>query len=289
MKGFCLVALLGSIAPVFAGEVLVPMVVHTNQSSLELTLTIQGAADTDTRPLAGDILLAVDCFAPLAAASLRDFHLRATTNFNAHLDYGFLGDIFGTLTNLEASHAAPGPEQPYQPLTGENVTFPDVPALLGGVARYEATGLVCATLQGSGIPCNGVIDFGQPPRRDTIDRVQGTLTVSNGVLRFVGGFRFSTTLVPESPGVGQISGVAQVNASGVLQSCLRIKPALSPGEHLVSWPSAFVGFRLFRATSLTPTVHWEAVDESFVRDDGTNKTALLVAEGARAFYRLSNE
>jgi hypothetical protein len=294
MKRMRAIALLVTITSAPGGEVLVPMAVKSDESSLQLRLVVQTAfataEDTDTQPLRGELLLAVHCFAPLAAASLRDFRLQATTNYDLRLDFGASGDIVVVGTNVQVFHAEPGPHRPYEPVNNGSVAFLDVPTLLAGLVNYQASPFPCLVLQGAGLPCVGSIDLSDPPMTNVIRQLQGALTLSDGVLRLLGEFTFSEdNVLPALAGQVRLNGRAVIKASGRLLPCLRIGRGDFPDEHRVNWASAFAGFRLYRTSSLTPPVRWEAVEDFFISDDGMTKSAALLNDGANAFYRLSNE
>ena len=281
MKPILIVCLWLASVALRAEEEIAILQLQTNSSSLQLTLTVQGETDSDTQRLSGTIRLAVDCAAPLAAASLRDFHVRAVTNFNLHLDYGFLGDLSGTLSELEIRHGDPGPHQPYTPAVGGSITFRDVPNALDGSAMYVASGLPCVLIQGAGRPCTDTILLASQPT-SPIRALSGTLTLTNGVLRFVGSFDFGPLTIVEG---ATLSGVGTVTARGVVQPCLRIERALD--EHRVSYSSAFRDFQLQRTASLSTPVVWEAAVPKASVDDGTTVTATFqTLPNSMAFYRL---
>ena len=265
-----------------AEEVLAFLQVQTNSSSLQLTLTVLGETDSDTQRLDGTISLAVDCFAPLAAASLRDFQVRAVTNFDLQLSFGFLGALSGSLNGLAIRHGDPGPHQPYVPVIGGQITFLAISNVLDGSATYQATGAACAILQNDSLPCSDTILLANQPT-SPIDELSGSLTLTNGVLRFVGGFVFGPlTLVAG----GTLSGVANITASGPLQPCLQIERTLN--EHRVRYSSAFHEFRLERTGSLSAPVVWEPAVAKAVVDDGTTVTATFqTLTDNMAFYRLA--
>ena len=229
------------------------------------------------------MLLAVDCFALLVSASLRDFQFVAVTNYEFNL---FFGLFTAGATNLEIVHAAPGPLQPYAAVQpGGEVAFSNVPHKLRGTGAYEANDFVCQFLIDSGVPCQDVIDLAERTT-SPITSFPGTLSLSNGVLRFLGSFRFGP--VPVAPGT-TLSGSAIVAASGNIQPCLDIRLGDLPNEHLVSWSSAFEGFTLFRAASLKSPIQWEPTQPLFISDDGSTVSAVLRQAGGSGFYRLSRE
>jgi hypothetical protein len=78
-----------------------------------LTICVPAAGcDTDTHSLAGDFLIEIEEWWPPEQAALRNFRLRAQTNF----DFSFFsGGLVGTVTNLEINLADPAALRPCGP------------------------------------------------------------------------------------------------------------------------------------------------------------------------------
>lgn len=271
--------------PAGGAEILVPLAVDTNASSFQLTLAVQGEEDSDTQAVSGSLLLAVDCFAPLTAASLRDFHIRATSNFNFYLSYGIFGDLTGSTANLEIRHADPGTNRPYEAISSGMFNFREIPNALGGTAAYRASGVPCVVLQSGGRPCVDTIPLANQATTP-IGEFSGALTLSNGMLHLVGNFHFGpVSVAPDT----SISGVATITAVGVLQPCLHIELGPFLDDHRVSWSTAFGDFRLVRATALTLPVRWEEAVPVLGFHDGTVTNALFEnPPDTMFFYRLES-
>ena len=273
-------------AAVSAAELVIPITVDESVSSLEVQLCAQGPGgqecDTDTQQLSGTLLVAVDCTPVLEQVALRDFRVRAVTDYSFLLDYGFLGEIRGSVTNLEVYHAAPGPQQPFAPLTLGAARFFNVPNLLRGLTVYRASGLACVVLQNNEIPCADTINLGNRPT-NILGELPAQVEVINNQLRFSGSFRFSVPISEDDSSLGMISGNAVIVAAGAIAPCLRIEHG--PFNHVVRWFGAFTGFELRRSRSLMPPVTWEPVLIA-PSNNGALWSVPLGNEQATFFYRL---
>ena len=265
-------------------ENLATFTVATN-SRLTLVLCSQGACDTNTQPLTGTMDLAFDWSMPEGQASLRDFHLRAANPFTFRLNYGLFGSISAGLTNLEIYPAAPGPGQPFFPLTNGQVTFVNVETLLSGAAGYNASGFACVALQNNGLLCADTLNLANSGT-NTIAAFPVQLSVSNGIFHLSGMFQFSRPLSETNATLGTLSGSATLAAVSFANPPLRV--TLNPENHVVSWPSLFQGFRLYRASSLSPPSSWELVPAAPF-DDGVTTSVLLPNEPVNSFYRLQSD
>jgi hypothetical protein len=225
----------------------------------------------------------MDCFAPLEAASLRDFHVRAASAFNFQIAFGDLGELFGSATNLEIRHGEPGTQRPYEVFSAGIFNFREIPNRLGGTADYRITEPLCSLLNR---PCQDTIPLANQPTTP-IGEFAGTLTLSNGILRLAGSFDFG----PVSVATGStLSGVATITAIGVLQPCLRIEQGPFLVDHSVSWSTAFGDFRLMRAEALSPTAQWQEAIPAFGWDDGAITNAVFEnLPGTMYFYRLESQ
>jgi hypothetical protein len=287
MKWLLLVSLLflpGAFSTARAGEVLVQLELDTNASELGLTLDLGIDSGSNTQALRGTMTLALDCFSPLSQVSLRNFQFRAVTNYQLTL---VDGTFTAGATNLQVTHAAPGPAQPYVPVQpGNSVSFSPVPYRLSGFTGYSASGIICFVLMGQGVPCRNVIRLADQPASE-IELFVGNLSLSNAVLRFNGTFVFGPTLIG---GGASLSGGAVVSASGTLLPCLNIQNEAAQGSYRVGWSSAFPEFHLYRAESLAAPVDWKRVDDALVSMEGTtNVTQWSIQPEGQAFYRLQKE
>ncbi len=265
-----------------SSQVAVPLTVETNTSSAKLTLTVQGQTSSDTQSLGGSMTLGMDCFSPLSAASLRDFHLEARHNFNLHLAFGFFGDLFVTVTNLQILHADPGPHRSSEPISAGAISFHETPTLLGGRADYVATGIPCLVLQDSGLLCEDTVSLAdQPPT--SISELSGTITVTNGAVQFVGNFNFGPVEVASG---ATVSGEVRFSARGSLQPCLRIGPGESAGEHQVSWSTFLGNYALVCTTALIPGAIWSDAIPLRASESGGTTNAVFVNAPGNFFYRL---
>ena len=262
----------------FAGQT--RLAVDSATSTLEMELCVQGTCDIETSTLRGFLMVALDNDTNPTQISLRNFDLRANRDYNFHLDYGFLGDIFATGRTLRVYHAFPGPQQPFFPVVAGQYAFLNVPYLLTGTADYEASGVMCTLIQGNGTPCIGTIDLSQQSS-NTIAELSGTIQISEGFTRVSVSFMFVSPLDPDNLGLGTITGSADINAAAP-----RIHIARSGGNHVLRWPSAAVGFRLQSSPTLGPSANWQN-QSGTATNAGAWQILSLPSTGAGRFYRLS--
>src|SRR6185436_1150611 len=199
----------------------VRLAVDTNSSSLELTLCVQGTCDTDTSPLRGSVVAALDNNENPTQIALRNFDLQATEDYVLLLDYGFLvGQIDANVQNLRVYHAAPGVTNPLVSISAGQYTFLDVPYALAGAADYNAHGLlICDLVQNAGLPCTSNIDL-STLGTNTIDQLPGTIQIANGIMTVNLTFDFDVPFNPANPSLGNIVGHAVVRASGPITTGL---------------------------------------------------------------------
>jgi hypothetical protein len=263
--------------------------VETATSRLNVELCVLAECDMQTSQLQGSVTVGLDLDSVPPQISLRDFNLQASSNYNFHLDYGLLGDIFAQARGLRVYHAAPGPAQPFVVVTNQQFTFVNVPFLLSGTANYNASGVICSLIQGNGQPCTGSLDLAAQPAA-LISELSGRLDTNNNLLSLSIQFTFLSPLDSTNPDLGTIAGSAVVNFSAVTvpptAPALRIAPA-DPG-YVLSWPSTAVGFRLWATTSLRAPITWTPINEP-VRDDGTWRTVNVPDQGEASFFRLAAE
>ena len=256
------------------------LVVDQATSTLEMELCVQGTCDTETSTLRGFLMVALDNDANPTQISLRNFDLQANRDYNFHLDYGLLGDIFATGRTLRVYHAFPASQQPFFPILAGQYTLLNVPFRLSGTADYAASGFICSFIQGGGAPCVGTIDLSQQGS-NTIAQLSGTIQISGGFERVTLTFTFVSPLDPDNLGLGTITGRAVINASAP-----RIEIQRSGANHILPWPSAAVGFRLQSSPTLGPSANWQN-HAGTPTNDGTWQTLSLPSTETARFYRLS--
>ncbi|HVZ92999.1 MAG TPA: hypothetical protein VG797_00670, partial [Phycisphaerales bacterium] len=86
---------------------------------------------------------------------------------------------------------------------GGAFSFPGVTANLFGSLTYNATGLVCTALQGSGLPCSATRDLSEN-NPVTFDNVAGTVTSASRVVTLVSNIDQTTPLDPSNPSLGTV-------------------------------------------------------------------------------------
>jgi hypothetical protein len=256
------------------------LVVDSATSTLEIELCVQGTCDTEISALRGFLTVALDNDTNPTQISLRNFDLQATRDYNFHLDYGFLGDIFATGRTLRVYHAFPGPQQSFFPIVAGQYTLLNAPYLLTGTADYQASGFMCTFIEGNGTPCIGTIDLSQQSS-NTIAELSGTVQISEGFTRVNVTFTFISPLDPDNLSLGTITGRAVINAFAP-----RIDIERSGDNHVLRWPSAAVGFRLQFSPTLGPSANWQNQSGTATNDGAWQILSLPSAEAGR-FYRLS--
>jgi hypothetical protein len=202
-----------------ASQVRIP--VDTNTSTMEVTLLLQGAQDSDTSPLGGFLVVALDDNRAPTQIALRNFDVQATEPLVLRLDYGILvGRIDATARDLRIYHAQPGPTNPFVPIDAGQFTFTDVPFYSSGTAEYRGSGLtICALLAAAGIPCSSNIDLATLGD-NTISNLSGTVTVQNGQIHILLDFIFDTPLSDTDPNLGRMSGHAVIRGSAPLSQSI---------------------------------------------------------------------
>jgi len=171
------------------------------QSTVSTTLEISGVGDSDASPLSGFVELDLDAPAAPSAASLIDFSIAADETINYNLSLGFLGGLTASISDLLVFYDGLAPLGPVA-VTGGAATFTNVPALQSGAGEYDATGLVCSTLQGSNLPCSDTFNLADEGQT-IIPEIAGVISLADPqTLRLDVALSFSTELDPDSPGLG---------------------------------------------------------------------------------------
>jgi hypothetical protein len=263
------------------GQILVP--IDTNRSTLQIELCVTPPAlntkcDSETHPLQGSMLVALDDPARPASIALHDFDAQAMADFNLRISYTLLGTITANARNLRIYHARPGPTNAPAGVTNGQFAFRDVPVQTVGVADYNISGLLCTAL-GDTFPCSTNIDM-SALGENTMTNVPGTIVVSNGLLQILLDLAFSTPLDEDTPDLGWFNGHAVVRGAVPLLGI----SALGTNA-LLSWPSAATGCQLYRAGRFEAGTPWTPVGE-VPSDNGVWKSVLLPMNGMSAFYRL---
>ncbi|MDX2115075.1 MAG: hypothetical protein SFZ24_05565 [Planctomycetota bacterium] len=204
--------------------------VDSAQSQVTVTLTLAGGSASDTSPVAGTLSLSLATVAGPTSVTGRDFRLSLTETLVLNINYGFLGRFDSSIAGLEILYAAPGTPIGPVPIDGLGAfTFADVPANTRGVLTYSATGLVCATLQSSGLPCTDTDDLSTEPTQ-AID-FAATLTTSDRVVSVVAAIDRTAPIDPANPNLGTIRVVGTVRGSATVP----VIPGDANGDCVVSF------------------------------------------------------
>jgi len=195
-------AMLGilTVLPVRAGPFVVP--VDSAQSTLSFQLCVAGRCDTDSSPVAGYSVIALDCVDDPTQITLYDFSFQLTDNLSWYLSWGFLGSLSATATGVGLLDAQPGLALGPTPVTAGQFTFTGVPSNATGLLTYHAVGVPCAALQGSGYPCDDTRDLADEGTQ--YGDMNGTVSSANRVVFLVSQIDRTTPLDPNNPGLGSL-------------------------------------------------------------------------------------
>jgi len=183
--------------------------IDPSQSTATLEVCAIGVCDSDSSAMEGSMTAVFDCPDAPGAISLEDYYLALTDDLNIHLDYGFLGDIFATGTDLAVAHDG-GPE-PFTAVVAGQFNVPAAGYQTHGMISYEATGTVCSIFETNGYPCEAtlILDLLPPGEADLPGSVQVTTTelVLTGTLDIV------MPIDPNNPDLGTIHITAALRAT----------------------------------------------------------------------------
>jgi len=189
-------------------------------SDVEVTLSVQGATDTDTSPITGRVLIDVEELTDPVQFVVLDLRIDATEPIEHDLDFGFLGSFSQTTNDLSVADASPGIPSVPASVSGGMYALPSLDVAILGNGEFDATGTICTLLQGQDLPCSGTADLsqGQPVAAENIT---GTLSVEGGVLMFTALIDVTVPLDPTDPSLGSVavSGFAAGSAAVPEEPC----------------------------------------------------------------------
>lgn len=177
--------------------------IDTAQSTITVTLTLQGQSATDSSPVAGSITGELRSVNTPTEILVSDFQMTLTETLVLNISFGIFGAFNSTVTGFEIEAAQPGVPQGPVPITSGMFTFTGVPTNFFGFLNYTATGLVCTALQGSGLPCAATQDLSADNPRTT-DALSGTVTSVNRLVTLVSTFDQTSPIDPANPGLGTV-------------------------------------------------------------------------------------
>ena len=212
-----LVALASSLP---AGQIRIP--IDTNTSTMTVELCVGALpperCDSETHPLRGFLLIALEPGGLPSQIALRDFDAEATADYNLRIDYSFLGSIEAVARNMRIYHARPGPTNPFAAITGDQFLLQDVPSRTTGTASYDINGFVC-TVVGASFPCSSNIDLATLGE-NIITNLPGTIQIANGMVHVAMDLTFSAPLDETNPGLGRLGGHAIIRGSAPLSQAI---------------------------------------------------------------------
>ncbi len=194
-----------------AATIVIP--IDQAQSNISVQLCISGSCDTDSSPVAGSYTLDLDVPSAPTQVSILDFTNTLTQSINLSISFGFLGAFNASGTGIVVEYASPGiPTGPASVNAGA-FTLANVPTQSQGNVAYNATGIVCTLLSGQTppVPCNSTINLAdQGVQAGT---VQGTLSVSNGIISLVANLNSTVPLDPANPDTGTFTITGTIRGS----------------------------------------------------------------------------
>jgi hypothetical protein len=203
MKCFAATAALCCAGTCAATSVVIP--VDQTQSSISVQLCISGSCDTDASPVVGSYTLDLDAPASPTQVSVLDYTNTLTETIDLSISFGFLGAFNATGSGIAVNYAAPGIPTGPAPITAGAYSLANVPTLAQGSVAYTATGIVCSLLssQVPPVPCASAINLAdQGVQNGTL---QGSISVSNGIISFVATLNSTAPLDPANPATGTIT------------------------------------------------------------------------------------
>lgn len=202
-----------------AATVVIP--IDQAQSSISVQLCISGSCDTDSSPVSGVYTLDLDVPSSPAQVSILDFTNTLTQNINLNISFGFLGAFNASGSGIVVEYATPGIPTGPAPVNAGAFSLANVPTQSQGNVAYNATGIVCSLLSGQTppVPCNSSINLADQGVQ--AGAVQGTLSVSDGIISFVANLNSTVPLDPDNPSTGTftITGTIRGSASLPLPTC----------------------------------------------------------------------
>lgn len=202
-----------AVAPVLAEDFVIP--IDQSQSTVTITLTIQGRSATDSSPVIGNFTGELRSVNTPTEILFSDFDVQLTETLILNISFGFLGAFNSTVTDFQMSYANPGVDVGPAPITAGAFSVSGVPTNFFGFLNYNATGLVCTALQGSMLPCVANQDLSTDNPR-TLDTLDGTLTSVGRVVTIVSNIDQTTPLDPLNPSLGTVRVVAAIRGSALI-------------------------------------------------------------------------
>jgi len=184
-------------------------------SSIEVTLTISGASDTDSSPVIGSVVLDIEDLENPVQLVVLDLDVNATESIDHSISFGFLGGFTQSSTGVGVGYDMPGSPSLPASIVGGAFVLPSLDVFFSGMGTYNATGLVCSLLQDQGFLCNDMFDFGAGGVAQAQD-VAGTFAIADGQVFVSIDLDLSLPFDPKDPSLGQIEIVGTVMGSAML-------------------------------------------------------------------------
>ncbi len=207
-----------AVSPVLAEDFVIP--IDQSQSSIMITLTLQGQSATDSSPVVGSFTGELRSVNSPTEMFISDFNVQLTETLTLNISFGFLGAFNSTVTGFQMTAAQPGTDIGPVQIVSDAFTFNGVPTNFFGGLNYTATGLVCTALQSSMLPCVDTQDLSADNPR-TFDMLNGTITSASRVVTIVSMIDQTTPLDPLNPALGTVRVRGTIRGSALIPTpCL---------------------------------------------------------------------
>jgi hypothetical protein len=193
--------------------------INTAQSTLYFELCVSGTCDDDSSSVSGYVTVELDDVDTPTQIWLHDMDLQLDHAVSLSLDWGFLGSLSATGSNVQLLYGDAGNPTGPGAVTGGVWSLANVPADPAGALAYSASGLACTALQGAGMACNDTLNLAD---QGTVDGdMDGTLTSVNRLVTLNTSIDITVPLDPENPGLGtfRVYGSVTGQATVPVLSC----------------------------------------------------------------------
>ncbi len=216
-RGICLVYVLCGLAAVNsvrAGEGTI-LDIDEKSSFVDVEFCLSIGCDSDTSAVDGFVAVDFDSADP-NQMFLVDFNYELIDPIMLTITT-FGGAINVDMPDVSMMYAVPGDAFGPSDISGGTFDFVDVPVVMSGFVSYEATGTVCAILDGQGIPCVGGLDLSLLGVQ-MADSISGTIDVDGVEISMVSMPDITTPIDPKQPDLGSLSMSGTVLASGTIET-----------------------------------------------------------------------
>jgi len=193
--------------------------IDRDRSTISVTLSVPLiGSDTDSTPVAGFFLIAPDLPTEPSLLTLLDYEIIQQETIDLDVS-NFLGGITATASDIVLSFPPGASPVPSEPVVSGQFTFLMVPADTQGMISFDASGLVCASLESAGLPCSGTTDLAKEFGEVLVPELTGTYSVEGDAATIDGSFSFTQPFDEKNPDLGEITIEGTIVATAPLPSC----------------------------------------------------------------------